>query len=120
MDQSAQVNSGGASGWLFQRVSGIALVLLILLHFVVIHFTGGGEVSYSRVVTRLSLPFWKVIDLSFLTLALAHGLYGLWLIAGDYLNRGWMRIVVFFVLSIGGIVLFTLGAITIIPFAAKF
>ncbi len=41
MDQSAQVNSGGASGWLFQRVSGIALVLLILLHFLVLHFTGG-------------------------------------------------------------------------------
>jgi len=120
MDQSAQVNSGGASGWLFQRVSGVAIVLLILLHFVVLHFGGGGEVNYNRVVARLSTPFWKVIDLTFLTLALTHGLYGLWLIAGDYLNRSWMRIMVFFILSIGGIVLFALGAITIIPFAAKF
>jgi succinate dehydrogenase / fumarate reductase membrane anchor subunit len=84
---------GGQFIWFFHRVSGFALVLLIILHFAYVHFTtdaSDGLVTFNDVMNRLSHPFFKVIDLSFLILALAHGLMGVMLSIQDYIrSRGW-------------------------------
>lgn len=84
---------GGQFIWFFHRVSGFALVLLIILHFAYVHFTtdsSDGLVTFNDVMNRLSHPFFKVIDLSFLILALSHGLMGVMLSIQDYIrSRGW-------------------------------
>jgi len=89
---------GGQFIWFFHRVSGFALVLLIILHFAYVHFTtdaGDGLVTFNDVMNRLSHPFFKVIDLSFLILALAHGLMGVMLTIQDYIrSRGWRLVAV--------------------------
>jgi succinate dehydrogenase / fumarate reductase membrane anchor subunit len=89
---------GGQFIWFFHRVSGFALVLLIILHFAYVHFTtdaGDGLVTFNDVMNRLSHPFFKVIDLSFLILALAHGLMGVMLTIQDYIRaRGWRLVAV--------------------------
>jgi len=89
---------GGQFIWFFHRVSAFALVLLLILHFAYVHFTtdaGDGLVTYNDVMNRLSHPFFKVIDLSFLILALAHGLMGVMLSIQDYIrSRGWRMIAV--------------------------
>lgn len=84
---------GGQFIWFFHRVSAFALLLLLILHFSYVHFTtdaSDGLVTFNDVMNRLSHPFFKVIDLSFLVLALAHGLMGVMLSVQDYITRrGW-------------------------------
>ena len=55
-------------------------------------------------------------DLAFVFFALTHGLYGLWIVTGDYIKWDWARMVIFFGLLLLAVVLFGFAAITLIPF----
>ncbi len=61
--------------WVFMRVSGVLLVLLVLGHFAIMHVIDGGisRVNFAFVSGRWSNPFWRVYDFAMLTLALLHG-----------------------------------------------
>jgi len=107
---------GGALTWLLQRVTGLFIVLMILLHFWINHLVGTGEVTYETVFRRLSHPLWKCFDMAFLTFALYHGLAGVWVVAADYVKRDGWRTFVYIAIVFAGIVLFCLGTITIVRF----
>lgn len=78
----------GVAAWFFHRVSGVLLVLMLLVHFLVMHFLGQEErISYAIVLRRLSNPWWKAFDLTFISLVLYHGFYGMWGIASEYVHR---------------------------------
>jgi succinate dehydrogenase hydrophobic membrane anchor protein len=109
----------GSWRWLFQRVSGIALLVLLLTHFGVTHYFPGGEVTYQKVVSRLSHPDWKFFDLTFLVLALFHGLNGGWTILEDYLEKGWLRVTLVGVILVAGLSLLVLGTLTIVAFQPR-
>ena len=111
--------NSGALRWLLQRVSGIVLLVVLLVHFGVTHYFPGGEVTYQKVALRLSQPFWKFLGLTLLTLCLYHGLNGGWSILEDYLKKGWLRITLFGLILIGGLVLMALGTLTILAFQPK-
>lgn len=64
-------------GWFFQRVTGIALLFLVLAHVYLAYFASpGGAVTYAVVETRVNSSV-LLIDLLLLYTALFHGLYGL-------------------------------------------
>ncbi len=109
--------SGGFYAWLFQRITGAILVVLLLLHFWVTHGLPKPEgVTYERIAPRLATPTWKVIDMLFLVCALYHGLNGVWMVVQDYVDSElWQGIIFFLLVTVGGI-LFFLGATTVIPF----
>jgi succinate dehydrogenase / fumarate reductase, membrane anchor subunit len=110
---------GGAWTWLFQRLTGIFIVVIILLHFGMMHMSGGGEITYKVVAARLSNPMWKCFDIAFLVFALYHGLAGAWVVASDYVkNSGW-RMFIYSSLTLVGVGLFSIGAVTIIAFPFK-
>lgn len=111
--------NSGAQRWLFQRITGIVLLVVLLVHFGVTHYFPGGEVTYEKVVLRLSQPFWKFLGLTLLVLSLYHGLNGSWSILEDYLHKGWVRLTLFGVLLIGGLALLALGGLTILAFQPK-
>ncbi|MBU1205433.1 MAG: succinate dehydrogenase, hydrophobic membrane anchor protein [Proteobacteria bacterium] len=111
--------NSGALRWLLQRISGIALLVVLLVHFGVTHYFPGGDVTYQKVVLRLSQPFWKFLNLTFLVLCLYHGLNGGLSILEDYLEKGWSRVTLFSVLLIGGLALLALGTLTILAFQPK-
>ena len=110
----------GAMTWFFQRISGLLLVVILLLHFGLIHGTEVDEelhqVTYKPVAERLASSTWKTIDIAFLFLAVFHGLVGLWIVLGDYIHRAWARNVVFTVVCILGFVLLILGSVTVLSF----
>ncbi len=58
--------------WVFMRVSGVLLVLLVLSHFAIMHVLGGGlsRVDFAFVSGRWANPFWRVYDFAMLTLAM--------------------------------------------------
>ncbi|MBI4594806.1 MAG: succinate dehydrogenase, hydrophobic membrane anchor protein [Candidatus Tectomicrobia bacterium] len=111
--------SGGALAWYFQRISGGIIVLLFLAHFWVLHFTIGGEITYLKVAARLASPFWKTLDMIFLVLALYHGFNGIYSIVVDYIDSDLWRNTIFGLLAFLGLILFILGATSILPFAPK-
>lgn len=104
--------SGGA-WFLFQRASGVMLVLLLGLHFALIHFSGAG-LEHAAVTARLAGNLYRAVDLSFLGLALAHGLYGAWMVAADYFHRPWLRLAVVIGCAAAFGFLSILGAITVL------
>lgn len=110
----------GAMSWFFQRISGLLLVVLLLLHFGLIHGTEVDEelhqVTYKPVAERLASSAWKTLDLAFLFLAVFHGLNGLWMVLGDYVQRAWARNTLFTFVCILGFILLILGSVTILSF----
>ncbi len=98
---------GGAFHWLFQRISGILIGVILFIHLGAIHFGVG--------VVDLGSPAWKVFHLFFVILLLYHILNGFWLIIEDYVQTAWMRISFFGLSWVVGIVFFILGLVTIVP-----
>lgn len=106
----------GSWGWLFQRLSGVLLAVLVIVHFVLMHYAGFERRLYADVLTRLSNPLWKTFDLVFLSLALYHGWYGVWGIVGDYCRKDLWRIAWLIVIVTAALVLFSLGLVTVLAF----
>ncbi len=109
----------GIRRWFYQRITGIFLVALLIIHFAVMHFIGTGEVSYEAVAPRLSSPYWKTFDLAFLGFALYHGMAGLWVVIDDYVHRDTIRALLYSIIVFIGLCLLILGALTIITFKPK-
>jgi succinate dehydrogenase / fumarate reductase membrane anchor subunit len=74
--------------WYLQRITGAALLLLLIMHFWVEHFLAGpvreGKMTFEVIHARISNPWMQAIDISFLLIALYHGLIGLRNIILDY------------------------------------
>ena len=79
--QNAEMNA-----WLFMRISGIALVVLVLGHLLIMTMLNGGlragQLRLRR--RRWSSPFWRLWDLLMLWLAELHGTLGLRTVINDY------------------------------------
>ncbi len=117
MRYKGSARSGGAVAWFLQRLSGLVLIVLLLVHFAVLH-GGDGLVTYEKVASRLATPAWKTFDLLFLVLGIFHGMNGFLMVIRDYAAPGWKRGALYAVAVIGGAVLLILGFLTVIPFRA--
>ena len=81
--------SGRAINWYLQRITGAALLLLLIMHFWVEHFTAEVRTPTGltfEVVQRrfFQNPWFVAIDITFLFIALYHGLNGIRNICLDY------------------------------------
>ncbi len=117
MRYKGSARSGGAVAWFLQRLSGLVLVVLLLVHFAVRH-GGDGLVTYEKVVARLATPEWKTFDLLFLVLGIFHGMNGFLMVVRDYAAPGWKRGALYAAVAVAGAVVLVLGCLTIIPFRA--
>jgi succinate dehydrogenase / fumarate reductase membrane anchor subunit len=110
----------GSVGWLLQRITAVLLLVLLLAHFVVIHYSGTGDVTFDIVKDRLMHPVWgpvwRTLTLLLLAVALFHGLNGVWGVLLDYIRSGALRIWLFSLIVALGLILVTLGGITILSF----
>lgn len=103
--------------WLFMRVSGIVMAVMVLLHFAIMHLlTPIDQVNYSFVAVRYATPFWRMYDLVLLSLALVHGLNGVRVVTDDLVHtRGW-RLVVMSTLYLLAFLFLIIGAQVILSF----
>ncbi len=78
--------------WYTQRITGAALLLLLIAHFWVEHFVSEnllrGDLTYAAIRARIATPAWQAIDIAFLLIALLHGLSGLRSILLDFSRIG--------------------------------
>lgn len=76
-------------GWIYMRVSGVLLVVLIIGHLFSNLMVGDGisGIDFGFVAGKLANPFWQWWDVLMLWLALIHGSNGMRTIVNDYVTR---------------------------------
>jgi len=103
--------------WLFMRISGMALVVLVLGHLFIMNILDGGvhRINFGFVAGRWASPFWQMWDLAMLWLAQIHGGNGLRTVINDYARkdatRFWLKMLLYvsmvLIVSLGTFVIFT-------------
>jgi succinate dehydrogenase / fumarate reductase membrane anchor subunit len=104
--------------WLFMRVSGIVLVVLVLGHLLIMNVLDGGvqRINWGFVAGRWASPFWRIWDLLMLWLAELHGTNGLRTVINDYAERPHTRFWLKVILYASAILVITLGTLVIFTF----
>jgi succinate dehydrogenase / fumarate reductase membrane anchor subunit len=103
--------------WYFFRWTGVVLLVLVVVHLVLMHVTNDvSTTTYNFVANRYANPFWRVYDLTLLTLALLHGLNGLRVIVDDYVGSNFWRLFSHSVIGLTVVVFWLMGTMTIITF----
>ncbi|GAA4514332.1 succinate dehydrogenase hydrophobic membrane anchor subunit [Brevibacterium yomogidense] len=104
--------------WLFMRLSGIILVVLIFGHLIVNLWLGDGvhQLDFGFVAGKWASPFWQIWDLTMLWLAMIHGTNGVRTIILDYAERPATRMTLQIVLYVASAVVIVLGTLVIFTF----
>jgi succinate dehydrogenase / fumarate reductase membrane anchor subunit len=101
-------HQSGAFHWLFQRITGILIAVVLVIHIGAVHF-GISPVD-------LGSPFWKFFHVGFVILLLYHSLNGFWLMVEDYVHSRGLRVTLFGLAWIVGVSFLLLGFVTLVPF----
>jgi succinate dehydrogenase / fumarate reductase membrane anchor subunit len=112
-------NSGSFS-WVLQRITGIVLVVVMIGHYILMHYNPQSGHSYEAVLIRMQSNWYRVLDLTFVVLGMYHGMNGVWGIFRDYKLKSWQTITVVSFLIIFGLAFTLWGIKTImdIPYVA--
>ena len=105
-------------GWVFMRLSGVALLVLIFGHLFANLMVGDGikSIDFGFVAGKWASPFWQVWDLLMLWLAMIHGTNGLRTIINDYAERDGTRLTLKALLLLAFTVTVVLGTLVIFTF----
>jgi len=104
--------------WLFMRLSGAVLVVLVIGHLFVNLMVGDGisALDFGFVAGKWASPFWQVWDLAMLWLAMIHGSNGVRTIINDYAERDMTRIVLKTFVAVALVFTIVLGTLVIFTF----
>src|SRR5690625_97969 len=104
--------------WLFMRVSGVLLLVLVFGHLFVNLMIGDGisALDFAFVAGKWASPLWQVWDLLMLWLAMIHGANGLRTIINDYADRDQLRFWLKMLLYTATLVTIVLGTLIIFTF----
>ncbi|MDM8086187.1 succinate dehydrogenase, hydrophobic membrane anchor protein [Cellulomonas cellasea] len=105
-------------GWIFMRVSGVVLIVLIFGHLFVNLVQGEGinAVDFGFVAGKWASPLWQIWDLLMLWLAMIHGANGVRTIINDYAERDGVRLALKAALVASLVVVVVLGTLVIFTF----
>jgi succinate dehydrogenase / fumarate reductase membrane anchor subunit len=106
-------------GWIYMRISGPLLVVLIFVHLIsnlVVPDGGIKAIDFAFVAGKWAAPFWQWWDLAMLWLAMLHGTNGMRTVINDYTEHEGIRKTLVF--SLWGVcaALITLGTLVIFTF----
>lgn len=104
--------------WVFQRVSGVILIVLIFTHLFINLMTGDGinQIDFAFVAGKWAAPLWRWWDFTMLVLGMLHGYNGMRMIVDDYATRRWLRSTFDWALRISTLVIIVLGSLVIFTF----
>ncbi|HEY0248943.1 MAG TPA: succinate dehydrogenase hydrophobic membrane anchor subunit [Gryllotalpicola sp.] len=105
-------------GWIYMRVSGVLLVILIFGHLFVNLVAGEGikAVDWGFVAGKWASPFWRIWDGLMLWLALIHGGNGMRTLVNDYAHNLTVNRVLKWAIFLAVVVLIILGTYTVTAF----
>lgn len=104
--------------WIYMRVSGAILLVLIFGHLFINLFVGEGikAIDFAFVAGKWADPFWQVYDVTMLWLALIHGTNGMRTLVNDYTERVKIRTALNYTLWIVCGFLIVLGTLVCVTF----
>ncbi|RAX50765.1 succinate dehydrogenase [Arthrobacter sp. AQ5-05] len=104
--------------WLFMRLSGVALIVLIFGHLFANLMLGEGitGINFGFVAGKWADPVWMFWDLAMLWLAMLHGTNGVRTIINDYAEKPVTRVWLKGILYVATIVIVVLGTLVIFTF----
>jgi succinate dehydrogenase / fumarate reductase membrane anchor subunit len=105
-------------GWIYMRVSGIVLVVLIFGHLFVNLMVGEGvsALNFAFVAGKLTTPFWQWWDVAMLWLALIHGGNGMRTLVNDYGTTRVSRGILKSAILAAVVILIVLGTLVVFTF----
>ena len=105
-------------GWVFMRLSGALLLVLIFTHLFVNLWLGDGisAIDFGFVAGKWASPVWQFWDLLMLWLAMIHGTNGVRTIINDYAEKDATRLVLKGALYLSFTVVVVLGTLVIFTF----
>ncbi len=101
--------------WYFMRLSGVALFVLALAHFSILHFIydPSKETADFILGQRWSELFWRVNDWLLLTLVVLHSTFGVRTVVNDYLHSPRGRVITLSLLYILTLLLLAGGTMAV-------
>ncbi|MGO4784872.1 succinate dehydrogenase hydrophobic membrane anchor subunit [Cryobacterium sp. W22_MBD10_FK3] len=107
-------------GWIYMRVSGVVLVVLIFGHLFVNLMVGEGvsALNFAFVAGKLANPFWQWWDVAMLWLALIHGGNGMRTLVNDYATTRVSRGILKSAILAAVVILIVLGTLVVFTFDA--
>jgi succinate dehydrogenase / fumarate reductase membrane anchor subunit len=106
----------GASSWMWQRITGLALVVLTVGHYILMHYNPVSGHDYDATGERLSMPIFKGLYLAFITIGMYHGLQGTYNVIRDFKLRPWLHLTLWGTILIAGIIFVGIGWNTMLTF----
>ena len=105
-------------GWIYMRVSGVFLVILIFGHLFVNLMVGEGihGIDFAFVAGKYASPFWQWWDVLMLWLALIHGANGMRTITNDYITHPQVRRMLVWAIGLAAGFLILLGTLVVFTF----
>ena len=100
--------------WYLMRLTGLALFVLALSHFLIVHLVvdpSEQDASWIQQV-RWSSMFWRAFDWTLLMMVLFHAFMGVRTVIADYANGG-LRTALLMALYLTGIILFVIGTMVV-------
>jgi succinate dehydrogenase / fumarate reductase membrane anchor subunit len=105
-------------GWIYMRLSGLVLIVLIFGHLLINLVLGEGvkQIDFAFVAGKYATPFWQVWDLLMLWLALIHGGNGMRTLVNDYAHNRTVNRILRWAIYAAVVVLIVLGTLVIFTF----
>jgi len=104
--------------WVFQRFSGVILLITLLGHMLMIHFNlaefEAVGLKAEDVASRFNDPFMKLFYAMFLLMAIPHGVNGVLNAIDDYIRKDGLRMVFTWAAWALGLVVFIWGMFTLV------
>ena len=103
-DHAAAHKSGeNAWLWLAKIITGLLVIVLLLIHFIVNHFIGEtGLLTYTDVVAYFQNPIVPIMEICFLAVVVTHSLIGLRSILLDLKpSRGLLKVIDWLLVMVG-------------------
>ncbi|MFD9669084.1 succinate dehydrogenase hydrophobic membrane anchor subunit [Rhodococcus sp. NPDC059968] len=120
-DLAPHASTGGnfeKYAWIFMRLSGVALLVLVIVHVYVNLVAGDGvhKVDFAFVAGKWASPFWQLWDFAILWLAVLHGTNGVRVIIADYSSRAVVRFWLTMLICSAAVLMLIAGTFTIFTF----
>ena len=100
--------------WYLMRLTGLALFVLALSHFLIVHLVVDPSVQTASWIQEISWSsmFWRAFDWTLLMMVLFHAFMGVRTVVADYANGG-LRTLLLMALYLTGIFLFVNGTMVV-------
>ncbi len=105
-------------GWIYMRVSGVVLIVLVFGHLFVNLLVGEGvhAIDFGFVGGKWADPFWQWWDILMLWLALIHGGNGMRTVVNDYTKPGTVQFILKGAILVAVVALIVLGTLVVFTF----